>query len=377
MFYRRDRAGNWTQYPPDPGWAGTSEDLVTWGDKTYWSHSNRVHTYDGTTWDVDSALDWEGNVRFTVHDGVLYAAGGQVEVWRRARWGFWIREENVGAPWSTDAISIGDDGALWLGADDGGGNARVYVRQGSHWTLHSTAAGVEFHSACAYEGALYAGADVGGNAQFWAYAPDFAIAPGGLPPQAMDVDGDGGALYVCAYNAAAQPILVKVGLPLVNHAVGAAVFGPAAGGSAINVQCTNLGGELAISGRLSAGGNDSVQVSDDGAASWSDVAPAWGDSAQPLVVSPDSIDEILVCLAGAQDIVWTTDGGGTWTVMNPAVGYAPDAMVRMRETDELVIGDAHAARKVEYSPNLGVEIQDITGGAAIGDVVALQVASHP
>lgn len=379
-FWRRDKAGNWTETPVDQADINHFYDILNFGGRTgnddiYLSaQASDVYRWstDYGIWLNEPTLDNVGAAYFTEHQGTLYASlSGQV--WRRSRYGEWVLDmADLGVGWDTKAISVGGDDVLYLAAEDGV-NSRVYVRVGGHWVLHSTAAGVRFHSVVAdAAGNLYAGTNA---CQFWAYAADFALAPGGLPPQAMDVDGDGDALYVCAYNAAAQPVLVKVALPLVNNAMGNAVFNPLAG-TAISVKCGDVGGELAISGRLSAVGNDSVQVSEDGGGSWTDIAPNWADTAEPLLVDPDdAANAVMVALAGAQDITETFDGGGTWTVNTPApIGYAPAAMARLPEGDELVIGDAHAARKVEYSPNRGVEIQDITGGAAIGNVTALEVA---
>lgn len=222
------------------------------------------------------------------------------------------------------------------------------------------------------DGNLYAGTD---NSQFWAYAADFAIAPGGLPPQQMDVDGDGDALYVCVYDAAAQPILVKVALPLFNHAVGAAVFDPGAG-TAINVKCGDVGGELAISGSFAAApGNEQVEVSEDGGGTWTDIdRDAWGvETAEPLLVDPDdAANRVMVALAGAQDIVETTDGGATaWTVNNPGVGYSPGAAAKLSDGDEIILGD-DAANRIDYSPNRGITLTNITGAFG-GNVTALEV----
>jgi hypothetical protein len=272
-------------------------------------------------------------------------------------------------------FSLDEDNILYVGNSTTG---QVYARLGSHWVQQGTVVALALTAGCRdANGDLFAGGTVGGSTAFYLYTPDFAIAPGGLPPQAMDVDGDGNAIYVGLYNAAAQPVLVKVAAPLVNNALGNAVFNPLAG-TAINVKCGDVGGELAIAGSFAAApGNEQVEVSEDGGGTWADIdRDFWGvDTAEPLLVDPDdAANMVMVALASGQ-ITETLDGGATvWTINNAAVGYSPSAMAKLPEGDELVVGDAHAARKVEYSPNRGVTLQDITGGAAIGNVTALEVA---
>jgi photosystem II stability/assembly factor-like uncharacterized protein len=153
--------------------------------------------------------------------------------------------------------------------------------------------------------------------------------------------------------------------------MGMGLFNPGAG-SAINVRCSAVGQKLAISGRLSAGGNDSVRTSEDGGATFTDIAPAWADTAQPLLVDPDGVDEVYVALDAAQDLDETEDGGTTWTQRNAAVGYSPGAMAKLSDGDELVVGN-DAANRIDYSPNRGQTLTNITG-AFVGAVAALEVA---
>lgn len=379
-FRRRDNLGTWTANPPAfAGEPSHSQDIIRFEGVIYWSAGTdiRYSVADGA-WADEPTLDGYSDVFFTEHVGHLWAVGTPGRIWRKVSGG-WTEELDIsGTGYGFGgAISVGGDGRLYVAAENGA-NSRVYMRVGGGWILHSSFVGARFKSAIADDsGNLFAGTH---DCRFYVYTSDFAVTPIGLGlyPQAMDVDGDGNAIYVGLYNAAAQPILVKVAAPLVNNAMGNAVFNPLAG-DAINVKCGGVGGELAISGSFAGGaGNEQVEVSEDGGATWTDIdRDAWGvERAQPLLVDPDdAANVVMVALATAQDITETLDGGGTaWTVNNAAVGYAPAAMAKLAEGDELVVGNAHAARKVEYSPNRGVELADITGGAAIGNVVALEVA---
>jgi len=220
-------------------------------------------------------------------------------------------------------------------------------------------------------GDMYFGTLVGGNIRFFAFVPDHDLTPvgTGLYPEALDCDADGDSLYVAVYNAAGQPVLIKVMLPLTATSPGSAMFDPT-DGDAINVKCSNVGGRLAISGNFAAAGNEQVETSVDGALTWVDIdRDAWGaESAQPLLVG-DNIEQIMVALQTAQDITETANAGATpWIVNNPAVAYSPIAAAKLPQGDEMILSGSGIG--VDYSPNRGTELHD-TGGPT--DAVALEV----
>lgn len=297
----------------------------------------------------------------------------------------------------TQAVSIAADGTLWYAGHRAAAGSVIYMRDAAvdpvpdHWSRFDTT-GAALDDACSAtiddDGTVIFATDT--NPEFYLWVPTYAIEPGGaglgvggsdgLPPQSLDVDGDGNSLYAALYTAVPNPILLKVTLPLTATSIGLRVFDPG-NGDAINVKTIDVGSNLVVAGLF--GNNDQVEASDDGGMTWNDVDPTtWLlETAQPLLVDPDTTDQITVGLQTAQVITETFNANvapppPTWTQQSPgAIGYAIAAMARLPvDGDEIVVGDAHAARKVEYSPNRGVELVDITGGAAIGNVVALEVA---
>lgn len=203
---------------------------------------------------------------------------------------------------------------------------------------------------------------------------NYTVVGGGLYPQSIDCNGDGSALYICLYDTATgQPALMEVALPLDGAtSVGNIMFLPGAG-TAINVKCSVVGDELAIAGDFAAA-NEQVETSDDAGITWTDIdRDFWGaEVAQPLIINPTWITEVMVALAGAQDITETFDAGATaWIVNNPAIGYSPGAMVRLVRGHEMIIGD-DAANRIDYSPNRGVSVANVTGAFG-GNVAALEI----
>jgi hypothetical protein len=346
--------------------------MVGYGGKVYWAYgAARVRHYT-TYWTADATIDWDAYY-FTDYGGALFATGLGT-VYRRSLTGDWVIDmPDLGGAWHGGAVCIGADRVPYLAVNDGGGNSRVYARAGSGWSLHSTTAATNLNAVIFDDaGVLYAGTD---SCELWIYTTDFNLTPigAGFTNQAMDCDGDGGALYIGLYNAAAQPVLVKRALPMTPLGMGLNMFNPGAG-TAIAVQCTDVGNDLVIAGSFAAA-NEQVETSTDGANTWVDIdRDAWGaELAQPVDVSTTTLDEVIVCLQTAQDIVETFDAGATaWTVNNAAVGYSPGAMAKLPEGDELVIGD-DAANRIDYSPNRGVTLQNITGAFG-GSVAALEVA---
>jgi len=200
---------------------------------------------------------------------------------------------------------------------------------------------------------------------------NYTVVGGGLYPQAIDCDGDGDSLYISLYDTTTgQPVLVSVNLPLDGAtSVGNITFNPGAG-SAINVKCIDIGDNLVISGDF--GANEQVETSDDGGMTWTDIDPGtWGAAlAQPLVVDPLTLDEVMIALT-PQSIIETLDGGTTWTVYNAAVGYSPGAMTKLVNGNEMIIGD-DGANRIDYSPNRGVSTANVTGVFG-GNVAAVEI----
>jgi len=183
----------------------------------------------------------------------------------------------------------------------------------------------------------------------------------------MDCDADGDALYLAIYDINGFPVLIEVDLPLTATSIGNLRYNPGAG-DAINVKCSVIGQQLAISGFFRA--NEQVEISQDAGLTWSPVDPNWGNErAQPLEVGPGALDDLMICLDNLQDLYDTEDMGVAWTQEQANIGYSPGSMRRKR--DEVILGD-DAANSIEYSPNKGQQLTDITGVFA-GNVAALDV----
>jgi hypothetical protein len=346
--------------------------FYSWQDEEWYACTDStVRSRDGGAWPEE----------YDTEDANAFANGGWFyqpddrTLWcgdRRRYDGVWSDIEHPSGP-AINGIEERADGLLFV--TEPSGNLWAHYTPGD-WYDYDDPGGLRLNSLAYFSDEWFiAGANLASAGRIWRIDPDFDVEPpggggggAGLMPAAMDVDGDGDVLYLGLYNAAGQPLLIRVPTPLAADAVGVAVFDPGAG-DAINVQCTNVGRRLAIAGRLSGGGNDSVQVSGDGGLSWSDVADAWGDDAMPLSVAPTDLDEILVCLQTAEDIMLTEDGG-TWVTVNAAIGYAPTAMAEHPQSHELVVGSA--AGDLDYSPNRGQELADISPGF-VGGVAALAV----
>jgi hypothetical protein len=393
-FARRNVAGVWQNnfIPARAIFMGmnNTQGIIVYDSYVFHSSgSYGLERWDGAAW-VEDSLTAVTLGAFPVHDGTIFTVAPEgvndIAVWRWTG-SDWEQEMIASSGGNqTSYLSIGADNVLYIGTSTA--DALIYERDDDSetWSLLDQTNVVAGGSTCAtYFGSTwyFCERSAGGDG-IYMHTRTFNIHPApigggvagnGLPPQMMDCDGDGDYLYLCVYdNAANNPMLIRVPLPLTATSVGFAFFDPGAG-SAINVKCCTASHELAIAGNF--GANDQVEVSEDAGMTWADIDPGtWGaETAQPLLVDPDTVDGVKVALQTARAIVETTDGGATWVTRNAAVGYGPDAMARLDvDSDELVVGDAHAARKVEYSPNRGVTLQDITGGAAIGNVVALEVA---
>jgi hypothetical protein len=390
FFYRRDLAGNWIAHSTHVGVEGAGgRGIVGFGGEIYWTNWTEQRYWDGAAWSVEPTLTTQcgSTCYLSVIDDALYVLtstsasliGGYY--WRTAMatdWSFL----NLPVPdntWGGWTLCQGEDGEAYTIAQDGT-TLRIYQKVGPLLDLihYQATVGVGLGTrggVCTdATGEMFFGTRAGGTVQFFAFAGNYNVTPGGLYPQAVDCDGDGDALYVALYDTTtAQPMLISVPLPLIGGvSAGSNIFNPGAG-TAINVKCPDVGDQAVVAGDF--GNNEQVETTDDAGLNWTDIdRDAWGaETAQPLEINPISIEEVLVALAAAQDITETFDAGATaWVVNNAAVGYSPGAMSKLPGGDELVIGD-DAANRIDYSPNRGVTLQNITGAFA-GNVAALEVA---
>lgn len=389
FFYRRDLAGNWAVFgAPHAGAEGLgNHGVIGFGGEVYWTNATSARYWDGAAWSIEATLDAQGGTWLSVLDDILYVrtstayslVGGYY--WRTTaatEWAFL----NLPVPdntWGGWTLCQGEDGGIYAVAQNGT-TLRIYQKVGPLLDLiayqATVAPGLGTRGGVCTDatGAMYFGTNVAAAVQFFEFAGNYDVTSGGLYPQAVDCDGDGDALYIALYDTGTTfPLLVSVALPLVGGvSVGSNVF-PAAAGTAINVKCTDIGDNVAVAGRFSVGGNDSVQVSGDAGLNWNDIAPNWGDTAQPLLVGPCTLDEVVVALDALLDLMETEDGGATWIQRNAAIGYSPGAMARLPGGDELVLGN-DAAVRIDYSPNRGVTLANITGVVYAGNVAALEVA---
>jgi hypothetical protein len=375
-FARRTWTGGWTMYPPATDLtAGVPTGIMSFGSRVHLSTATGSYTWNGTAWSVDSptslALNYFMAWGPAIGNDSLWSTTLGGGTYHRFSSGDWRLD--AAAPYNGSlGFSLDDDDNLCIGNST---FSLVYSRIGGHWHQQGTPAGTTIYSGCRDgNGVLFAGSITGGSTSFYIYTPNFNVAPGGFPPQAVDVDGDGDSIYVALYNAAGQPLLVKASAPLTWDALGNAVFNPLAG-DAISVRCTDVGGELTISGRFAAV-NDQVRISLDGGTTWSQIDPGtWGgETAQPLEIDPLTTNEAMVVRQTVPDIIETLDGGTTWTA-GVAIPYSAGAMAKMINGDELIIGD-DAACRIDYSPNRGVSQANITGayGPGGGNVAALAIA---
>ena len=394
-FYRRDLAGVWANYAaPHAGAEGAvGKGIIGFGGEVYWTNNTRVRYWDGAAWSAEATLDGLcGYASYmSIVDNKLYI-GASVTLsppggyyWKTSaatNWSF-LNHQVPDNTFGVFTLNDGADGETYTWSTDNGTDIRVYHKVNNHLNLigQDTAAiigigGVRGGIGVDATGAMYLASRSAGTVRFFAFVGIYNLTPvgNGLYPQSMDCDGDGDALYVGLYDTTtAQPILISVPLPLDGAtSTGSAMFQPGAG-DAINVKCTDVGDNLVISGKFAAN-NENVETSDDAGLTWTDIdRDAWGaDTAQPLVVAPLTMDEVMVALATAQDIVETLDAGATvWTVNNAAVGYSPGAMVLLPNGTEMLIGD-DGANLINYSPNRGVSVGVVTGAFG-GNVAALEI----
>lgn len=385
-FYRRDTLGAWVKLattfsepsPPNPAPSTQWGDVVGFGDYIYWSAGINVRRYSTAGgWEDEPQLSPGGwGCEFAVRGNVLYATQERIGLWYKTaastNWAYSKLALAEPTNYQIYAPTLGADGYLYVTAiNTTTGYARI-IQGPLPWRtvyIGDIGAGASEHASIMTDaGEIFVGSHTG-NVRFWRIVEDFNVVAGGLFPRAMDCDGDGTDLYLAVYDNVGLPLLLRVALPLSDDPVASTLYEPGAG-DAINVKCSAMGGKYAISGYF--GNNEQVRSSEDGGVP-ADVDPGtWGaNRAQPLWLDPDGVENIMVCLDAAQDIVETEDSGANWTTHNAAVGYSPGALARLPDGEEIVIGD-DAANSIEYSPNRGVTLQDITG-AFVGNCQALEV----
>jgi hypothetical protein len=395
-YYERDADGNWSASTCTTPAGGTLlDDFVYFGNYYYHTLSGSfVQYWTGTAWANVAGLPahpaW-----FTVSGGILWAKFSDAAP--QTSWIYWV--DPATDAWtqiSTSAthtshygrISVGADGSLYYAISDWAVSTEIHQRLGGPpapadgwFQFDTTAVDSEGNVAWA-DGAsglyLFARSNAA-SVRVYVYTPTWdvhPIAPGGaigygLCPTGMDVDGDSDRLYIAVYNNVGNfPELVSVNLPLAALALGWLSFQPGAG-DAVNVRCNDVGDRVVVSGYF--GANEQVEASDTGGVAWTDVDPGtWAaNRAQPLIVGATTEDEIMVALHTLQDLYETLDGGTTWTPLNTAIGYNPGAMAKIPNGDELIMGDG-AANRIDYSPNRGAQLTNITG-AFVGNVAALEI----
>lgn len=395
-FYRRDKFANWVATPDSYAEADHAFDIIGFGSKVYWTAQGAPYAsyvWDGSAWAADTTLGSYGGY-FTVYNPVERclgddALGHENDLLLVAAFKYVYRMLAVGGGWILEftepnglnlgGISVGADGIPWIVADDAW-YSYIYGRLGSFWVHHSTIDGILCKGVnLAPDGIMYMGRAT--SCRFYVYTAEFGVDPfgtSGLYPQALDVDGDGDALYVCVYNASNQPLLIKVPTQPPTLAMGCAILNPASG-SAVNVKCANVGGALVASGYYF--NNSACRSSVDGGLTFHDVDDNWGAGiAQPVLISDTLIErwagiwvvaEIVVSLevGGVDRIEETVDGGATWTQRQADITYSPVAFTRLPEGDDLILAD-DGANRIDYSPNRGETLADITGAFA-GNVAAL------
>lgn len=387
FFYRRDLAGNWAVFAIPLAAGGIQRGLIGFGGEVYYTTSTNVWYWDGAAWAPEATLDGNcGTLPYiSVIDHRLYICAWTVNTWGYywktapvTNWS-WLSLPVPNNTWAVWPLCEGADGEIYTLTRDGT-DIRIYQKVGGQLNLIGYEAGLAAMPGtrggiCVdATGVMYFGSIVAGAIQFLAFAGVYNVTPagGGLYPQSIDADGDGDALYIGLYDTAtAQPILISVPLPLDGAtSTGNAMFQPGAG-NAVNVKCTDVGDNLVVSGHF--GANEQVETSDDAGLNWTDIDPGtWAANlAQPLVVAPTSIDEVMVALDALQDLYETVDGGTTWIANTLAIGFTPSAMDRMVNGTEMIIGDG-AGNRIDYSPNRGVSTANVTGAFG-GNVAALEI----
>ena len=391
-FYERDTSGNWTLSPPaSPGNGWLTTDFIEWGNYYYACRGgDRFYRWTGAAWQDFAGLvahyGWctvQGDVMWVKVDN---AAPNSHIFWVNPDTDVWT--EIYDLPYRSDGsrIAIDASGQAWFAVNNTVNRAYIYRHQppgdpAAGWSLFDdTTVGNtdDARVACALsEHEILLATRLNNEVHRWIVSSWNVHPPGpgvgsGLNPQIMDADGDGDRLYIGLYGAGNTPRLISVALPLDGvTSVGFSMFNPGAG-DAINVKCTDIGNNLAISGKFAAN-NENVETSDDAGLTWVDIdRDAWGaDTAQPLEVSPITLDEVMVCLDAGQIVTETYDAGATaWSATGAALGYSAGAMALLINGTEMILSD-DAANQVDYSPNRGVTLNNITApGFAGGGVVA-------
>lgn len=194
----------------------------------------------------------------------------------------------------------------------------------------------------------------------------------GIPDQTMDVDGNGDILYLGLYNSGGFPELLTVPLPLDGvTSTATSRYGPGAG-DAINVKAHYLVGNFSIiAGHF--GNNEQARRSEDGGPTYDDIDPGtWAaNRAQPIAIDSNYEEHVLLALDALDDLV-EKDSADAWADLNTALPFDVGAMAIFDlDPNEIVIGRINAGTPmVEYSPNNGSTLQDISGTLPITDGIA-------
>jgi hypothetical protein len=192
------------------------------------------------------------------------------------------------------------------------------------------------------------------------------------------IDADGSAIYIAALNASGFPILIQFDTSLTSD--GVTVFDPGAGAD-IGVACSRTNSEVIwVAGEFD--GTNTVERSDDGGNSFGVVDPGTFAPVTAFRVGPDSDERCLAALlvSGTVDTVEiheTTDAGASWQEKASGI-TSPLQILALDRLDinlsEVVFGcEDNTADRSDYSPNAGVDLDDITTGTPAADTTGVSV----
>lgn len=195
----------------------------------------------------------------------------------------------------------------------------------------------------------------------------FTAAPMKKP---CDIDADGDFIYIAALDSNGDPTLIKFSTALDSD--GEIVF-TGSGGSDIGVETARADGDsLVVAGDF---GTTYVQSSDDAGTTFTDITPSAGGAVKSFVTGPDDDRRILVYDTDNGDLLESVDAGDTWVTKNASVSQTILAMARLGiAVDQSVFGNSSVdAETVQYSPNTGADLAELSGGPDGVDVNGLIV----
>lgn len=244
--------------------------------------------------------------------------------------------------------------------------------------------------------ALYTGAPSGGSGQTGTIRlddivfrdDDTVIYPPVAPPtdawtaapmtKPASIDADGAYIYIAALNNSGFPALIQ--FPTALNADGAIVYNPGAG-TDIGVQCSPTNPAIIwAAGEL--GGTDTVVRSDDAAATFPVVDPGTFDLVLSFATGPDDDQRCIIATetpggGSTASLFETLDAGGLWETRITGL-TSPSrilAIARLQiNPDEIVIGNGTSIiDRSAYSPNAGVNLEDLTAGTFDADATGVIV----